>query len=83
MEPLDLVIEAAATHLDWCTDPSDLDARSQSRLRELEPRDDVSVPAQEKLADEAREKARTRHPALIRRFDARLSGVGRSAVDRP
>jgi hypothetical protein len=25
MEPLDLVIEAEATHLDWCTDPSDLE----------------------------------------------------------
>jgi hypothetical protein len=50
MELMDLVIEAEATHLDWCTDPSDLERALAKRLRELEPRDDVSVPTQEKLA---------------------------------
>jgi hypothetical protein len=50
MELMDLVIEAEATHLDWCTDPSDLERALAKRLSELEPRDDVAVPLQEKLA---------------------------------
>ena len=44
MELMDLVIEAEATHLDWCTDPRRALAK---RLSELEPRDDVAVPLQE------------------------------------
>jgi hypothetical protein len=50
MELMDLVIEVEATHLDWCTDPSDLERSLAKRLSELEPRDDVAVPLQEKLA---------------------------------
>jgi hypothetical protein len=50
MELIDLVIEAEATHLDWCTDPSDLERALAKRLSELEPRDDVTVPLQENVA---------------------------------
>jgi hypothetical protein len=50
MELMDLVIEAEAAHLDWCTDPSDLERALAKRLLELEPRDDVTAPVQEKLA---------------------------------
>jgi hypothetical protein len=51
MELLDLLIEVETKHLDWCTDPSDLERALARRLMELEPRDEVAVPVQEKVAD--------------------------------
>jgi hypothetical protein len=37
------------TDLDWCADPSELE-RALIRLVDLEPREDVAVPLQQKLA---------------------------------
>ena len=39
----------ARTKLDWCADPSELE-RALIRLVDLEPRDDVAVPLQQKIA---------------------------------
>ena len=43
MELMDLLIEAEAEHLDWCTDPSDLERALARRLNELEPHDEIAV----------------------------------------
>ena len=45
---VDVLIEAQSD-LDWCTDPSELE-RALIRLVDLEPRDDVAVPLQQKIA---------------------------------
>jgi hypothetical protein len=45
---VDVLIEAQ-TDLDWCADPSELE-RALIRLVDLEPREDVAVPLQQKLA---------------------------------
>ena len=45
---LDVLIEAQ-TELDWCADPSDLE-RALVRLVDLESRDDVAIPLQQKIA---------------------------------
>ena len=45
---IDVVIEAQPD-LDWCTDPSELE-RALIRLVDLEPRDDVAMPLQQKMA---------------------------------
>src|SRR5215213_2875250 len=45
---IDVLIEAQ-TDLDWCADPSDLE-RALIRLVDLEPRDDVAAPLQQKIA---------------------------------
>jgi hypothetical protein len=45
---LDVLIEAQ-TELDWCADPSDLE-RALLRLVDLESRDDVAIPLQQKIA---------------------------------
>ena len=42
---VDVLIEAQSD-LDWCTDPSEL----ERPLIDLEPRDDVAVPLQQKIA---------------------------------
>jgi hypothetical protein len=47
----DLLIEAETKHVDWCTDPSDLERALALRLIELEPRDEVAAPVHEKLAE--------------------------------
>ena len=44
----DVLIEAQ-TELDWCADPSDLE-RALLRLVDLESRDDVAIPLQQKIA---------------------------------
>jgi len=44
----DVLIEAQ-TDLDWCADPSDLE-RALVRLVDLESRDDVAIPLQQKVA---------------------------------
>ena len=44
----DVLIEAQ-TDLDWCADPSDLE-RALVRLVDLESRDDVAIPLQQKIA---------------------------------
>ena len=59
---LDVLIEAQ-TELDWCADPSDLE-RALLRLVDLESRDDLAIPLQQKIAQlrMARELGRvTRH----------------------
>ena len=43
------VLMEAQSDLDWCTDPSELE-RALIRLVDLEPRDDVAVPLQQKIA---------------------------------
>jgi hypothetical protein len=45
---VDVLIEAQSD-LDWCTDPSELE-RALIRLVDLESRDDVAVPLQQKIA---------------------------------
>jgi hypothetical protein len=45
---LDVLIEAQ-TELDWCADPSDLE-RALLRLVDLESRDDLAIPLQQKIA---------------------------------
>jgi hypothetical protein len=45
---VDVLIEAQSD-LDWCTDPSELE-RALIRLVDLEPRDHVAVPLQQKIA---------------------------------
>jgi hypothetical protein len=50
MELLDLLIEADAKHVDWCTDPADLERALAKRLRELEAGDDRPTALQEKVA---------------------------------
>jgi hypothetical protein len=50
MELMDLLIDAEATHVDWCTDPADLERALARRLSELEARDDLPTAHQEKLA---------------------------------
>src|SRR5215217_4896425 len=45
---IDVLIEAQ-TDLDWCADPSELE-RALIRLVDLEPRDDVAAPLQQKIA---------------------------------
>ena len=45
---VDVLIEAQSD-LDWCTDPSELE-RALIRLVDMEPRDDVAVPLQKKIA---------------------------------
>ena len=45
---MDVLIEAQ-TDLDWCADPSELE-RALMRLGDLEPRDDVAAPLQQKIA---------------------------------
>jgi hypothetical protein len=45
---LDVLIEAQ-TELDWCADPSDLE-RALLRLVDVESRDDVAIPLQQKIA---------------------------------
>jgi hypothetical protein len=49
MQLFDLLIEAESKHVDWCTDPSDLERALARRLMEIDPRDEVAV--EEKLAD--------------------------------
>jgi hypothetical protein len=49
MQLIDILIETD-TDLDWCTDPSDLERAVAKRLREIEARDDLAAPLQEKLA---------------------------------
>ena len=44
---IDVLIEAQ-TDLDWCADPSELE-RALIRLVDLEPRDDVAAPLQQKV----------------------------------
>ena len=44
----DVLIEVQ-TDLDWCADPSDLE-RALVRLVDLESRDDVAIPLQQKIA---------------------------------
>jgi hypothetical protein len=51
MQLFDLLIEAETKHVDWCTDPSDLERALARRLIEIDPRDEVAVSVQEKLAD--------------------------------
>jgi hypothetical protein len=45
---IDVLIEAQ-TDLDWCADPTELE-RALIRLVDLEPRDDVAAPLQQKIA---------------------------------
>ena len=45
---MDVLIEAQ-TDLDWCADPSELE-RALIRLVDLEPRDEVAAPLQQKIA---------------------------------
>jgi hypothetical protein len=45
---VDVLIEAQSD-LDWCSDPSELE-RALIRLVDLEPREDVAVPLQLKVA---------------------------------
>ena len=45
---VDLLVEAQ-TDLDWCSDPSELE-RALIRLVDIEPREDVAVPLQLKIA---------------------------------
>ena len=45
---IDVLFEAQ-TDLDWCADPSELE-RALIRLVDLEPRDDVAAPLQQKIA---------------------------------
>ena len=57
---VDVLIEAQ-TDLDWCADPSELE-RALIRLVDLEPREDVAVPLQQKLAQLVAELGRvTQH----------------------
>ena len=58
---LDVLIEAQ-TELDWCADPSDLE-RALLRLVDLESRDDLAIPLQQKIAQlrMARELGRVTH----------------------
>jgi hypothetical protein len=49
MQLTDILIETD-TDLDWCTDPSDLQRAVVKRIREIEARDDVTAPPQEKRA---------------------------------
>jgi hypothetical protein len=58
MKLLDLLMQAETKHIDWCTDPSDLERALAQRLSELEPHDEV--PVHENVADEmiARELGR-------------------------
>jgi hypothetical protein len=51
MQLFDLLIEAETKHVDWCTDPSDLERALARRLMELEPHDEAAGPVQEKLAE--------------------------------
>jgi hypothetical protein len=51
MHLFDLLIEAETKHVDWCTDPSDLERALAKRLIELEPRDELPAPVREKLTD--------------------------------
>jgi hypothetical protein len=45
---VDVLIEAQ-TELDWCSDPGELE-RALIRLVDREPREDVAVPLQQKVA---------------------------------
>ena len=49
MQLTDILIETDSD-LDWCTDPSDLQRAVVKRIREIEARDDVAAPPQEKRA---------------------------------
>ena len=61
---IDVLIEAQ-TDLDWCADPSELE-RALIRLVDLEPRDDVAAPLQQKIAQlKLAREARARDAALI------------------
>jgi hypothetical protein len=51
MQLFDLLIEAETKHVDWCTDPSDLERALARRLMELEPHEEVAAPVQERLAE--------------------------------
>ena len=48
---MDLLIEAEAEHLDWCTDPSDLERALAKRLSEFEPHDDIALPSARKSVE--------------------------------
>ena len=49
MELLDLLIETEALHLDWCTDPGDLERALARRLTEVDPGDESPMPVHERL----------------------------------
>ena len=51
MQLFDLLIEAETKHVDWCTDPRDLERALMRRLMELEPHEEMAAPVQEKLVE--------------------------------
>jgi hypothetical protein len=61
-ELFDVLIEAQ-TDLNWCADPSDLE-RVLVRLVDLEPRDDVAIPLQQKIAQLRMVQTRTGNATL-------------------
>ena len=49
MELIDLLIETEPTHVDWCTDPKDLERALARRIAELEPSNPVQ-PVQDRIS---------------------------------